>query len=154
MRIIPVVGIDRVVDEGNPSDGRLRVVALRRASTRKRVSAQGVCLRFASWRSGMPNDTCTGVTWLITTSGVGSLARTRLPGCTINTPVRPEIGALIVAYWSWTVAFSMAARSAPTVASSAVAAVLVVSTCSRVAMPRSASSLERCAWAVALASCA
>ena len=59
----------------------------------------------------------------MTTSGVVSLARTRLPALTISAPVRPEIGAVIVAYWSCTVAFSTAARSAPSVASSAAAAV-------------------------------
>jgi hypothetical protein len=59
---------------------------------------------------------------------------------TISAPVRPEIGAAIVAYWSWTVALSTAARSAPSVASSAAAAVVVVSTCSLVAIPRAARS--------------
>ena len=38
----------------------------------------------------------------MTTSGVVSLARTRLPSCTISAPVRPEIGAAIVAYCSCT----------------------------------------------------
>ena len=52
----------------------------------------------------------------MTTSGTVSLARTRLPSCTISAPVRPESGAAIVAYCSWTFAFSTAARSASTVA--------------------------------------
>ena len=47
----------------------------------------------------------------MTTSGVVSLARTRLPSSTINAPVRPEMGAAMVAYCSWTFAFSTAARS-------------------------------------------
>ncbi len=38
----------------------------------------------------------------MTTSGVASLARTRLPSCTISAPVRPAIGAVIVAYCSCT----------------------------------------------------
>ena len=67
----------------------------------------------------------------MTTSGVGSLARTRLPAVTISAPVRPGIGARMVAYCSWTLAFSTAARSAPSVASSAAAVVRAVSTCSR-----------------------
>ena len=47
------------------------------------------------------------------TIGVVSLARTRLPGCTCSRPVLPVSGARIVAYCSWTFAFSTAARSAP-----------------------------------------
>ena len=58
----------------------------------------------------------------MTTSGVASFARTRLPGCTIRAPVRPESGAVMVAYCNWTFAFSMAALSASTVAASAFAA--------------------------------
>ena len=53
-----------------------------------------------------------------------SLARTRLPSCTISAPVRPEIGAAIVAYCSCTLAFSTAARSASTVAFNAAGAAL------------------------------
>jgi hypothetical protein len=78
--------------------------------------------------------------WLITTSGVVSLARTRFPACTIRAPVRPEMGAEMVAYSSCTLAFSSAARSAATVALSAVIDDVDVSTCSRVAIPRSARS--------------
>ena len=57
----------------------------------------------------------------MTTSGVWSLARTRLPAWTISAPVRPAIGARIVAYCSCTFAFSTAALLAPTTASSAAA---------------------------------
>ena len=46
---------------------------------------------------GMPNETLIGAMRLMTTSGVASLARTRFPGWTMSAPVRPEIGALIVA---------------------------------------------------------
>ncbi len=45
------------------------------------------------------------------TIGVVSVARTRLPGCTCSSPVLPVSGARMVAYCSWTFAFSMLARS-------------------------------------------
>ena len=64
---------------------------------------------------------------------------------TISAPVRPAIGARMVAYCNCTFAFSTAARSAPTMASSAAAFVRAVSRCSRVPMPRSTRSSMRCA---------
>ncbi len=73
----------------------------------------------------MPKETKIGVTWLMMTSGAVSAARIRLPACTISAPVRPPIGAAIVAYCSCTFAFSTTARSAPTVASSAASLVLI-----------------------------
>jgi hypothetical protein len=49
----------------------------------------------------------------------------------MSAPVRPEMGARMVAYCNWTFAFSMAARCASSVASSAAALVRAVSRCSR-----------------------
>ena len=60
-----------------------------------------------------------GAIWLIVTSGVVSLARTRSPTCTPSEPVRPAIGATMSVYNRLTRAVSMAALSASTVAFSA-----------------------------------
>ncbi len=87
-------------------------------------------------------------------SGAWSFARTRLPAETISAPVRPAIGARIVAYWSCTLAFSTAARSAATVAARAVALARVWSTCSRGTRPLSARSWVRCAETLAWSACA
>ena len=52
--------------------------------------------RFAA---GTANRTRIGRIWLMVTSGVASLARTRFPSRTRRLPVRPAIGARMVAYW-------------------------------------------------------
>jgi hypothetical protein len=52
-----------------------------------------------SWNapSGRLKTTAIGSIWLITTSPPGSAACTMLPGSTRRAPVRPPIGAVMVA---------------------------------------------------------
>ena len=135
--IVPVVEstalsmkLMRPVDGLPLSVGAIALAGSVPCAAMKRLSA-GSC------PSGTEKETYTGVTLLIVTIVWVSCARTRLPGWTCSKPVRPDIGAMIVAYVSCTFAVSTFARSAATVASSAAAWVRMVSTCSRVAMPRS-----------------
>ena len=63
----------------------------------------------ARFAAGTANRTRIGRIWLIVTSGWASLARTRFPSRTRRLPVRPAIGARIVAYWRLSLASVTAA---------------------------------------------
>ena len=94
--------------------------------------------RFAA---GTANRTRIGRIWLMVTRGVASLARTRFPSRTRRLPVRPAIGARMVAYWRLSRASASSAVLAATVAAAAAAAVRDWSYCCAVTYSCPASSL-------------
>ena len=120
-------GVDRVVDEGQG--------ALARSAPADRVGAapRSVCARYfwiaGRLDAGTANRARIGWIWLIVTSGSASVERTRLPSRTRRLPVRPAIGARIVAYWRLSRAWSTAAWLDATVADAAAAVVRTASFC-------------------------
>ena len=90
-RIVPVAAFTALSrNVSSPFASCAGVVRWGRASPRAAVRPAMCCLIAASEVSGTANDTYTGWIWLMTTSGLSSLAFTTLPAWTSRLPVRPR----------------------------------------------------------------